>query len=104
MNLRRKIRDWLFSDIGFVAVCRICGKMAHAPMTYGSVTVQLCVEHLEQWGAYALQLPGHRAYIVASMRVSSMKGGLLPFDEAHVNEYLTLEKQGQADLMNWLEG
>ena len=102
MNLRKKIRDWLFADVGLVAVCAVCGRSAHHPARYGGVTMDLCVEHLNQWNAYALALPSHNRYIISSARAGAITHGLLPFDELQLQEWLSLEAEAATEVARWL--
>ena len=104
MKLRKKIRDWLFSDAGILAECHVCGRAASTQVNYGGAAIQMCSEHVSQWSAYAMDLPNHTGYIVSSLRASSMKAGLTPFDESNVNEYLQRERQGREDIERWLDG
>ena len=103
MNLRKRIRDWLFSDLGRVAVCVVCGKSAHQPARYGGTTMELCVEHLNQWSEYAMALPNHQRYIISSTRAAAMGRGMLPFDEPQMKEWLNLEAEAGAEVARWLE-
>ena len=64
--------------------------------------MDLCVEHLNQWNAYALALPNHNRYIISSARAGAINHGLLPFDELQLQEWLGLEAEARVEVERWL--